>query len=148
MNVTLRKIERDNFRECIKLKVAAGQEHFVASNVYSIAQAYVEPKCVPLAVYEGETMVGFVMYTWDEGEQKWWIFRVMIGADYQGKGYGRAAMVALMKLISEQRGGEEIAISYETENEVARKLYASLGFVETGEVIEDETVARYRRSEE
>jgi len=34
-----------------------------------------------------------------------------------------------------------IGISYEPENEVARKLYAKLGFVETGEVFEGEVVA-------
>lgn len=35
-----------------------------------------------------------------------------------------------------------IAISYESENEGARRLYASLGFRETGEIIEGEVVAR------
>ncbi len=147
MNVTLRNIDRHNFRECIKLKVAEGQAHFVAPNVFSIAQAYAEPECVPLAVYDGEAMVGFAMYALDVDEQKWWIFRLMIDASQQGKGYGRAAMVELMRLISEQPGGNEIAISYEPENEVARKLYTSLGFVETGEVVQNETVARYNRHE-
>ena len=34
-----------------------------------------------------------------------------------------------------------VGISYEPENETARKLYASLGFVETGEMMEQETLA-------
>ncbi len=144
MNVTLHKIDRHNFRPCLKLKVAEGQEHFVAPNLYSIAQAYAEPECVPLAVYDGDTMVGFAMYALEAEENKWWIFRLMIDAAQQGKGYGHAAMVELMRLIGEQPGGNEIAISYEPENEVARKLYASLGFVETGEVVQGETVARYK----
>ncbi len=147
MNVTLHKIDRHNFRQCINLKVAEGEEHFVASNVYSIAQAYAEPECVPLAVYDGEAMVGFAMYTQDIDEQKWWIYRLMVDAAQQGKGYGRAAMVELLRLIGQLSGGNEIAISYEPENEVARKLYASLGFVETGELVQGETVARYNRRE-
>ncbi len=145
MDVTLRKIDRDNFRACVRLKVAPEQEHFVASNAYSLAQAYAETENVPLTIYDGETMVGFVMYALEPDEGKWWIHRVMVGKDYQGKGYGRAAMVALMKLIGEQPGGNEMAISYEPDNEVARKLYLSLGFVEHDEVIDGETVARYQR---
>jgi diamine N-acetyltransferase len=39
-------------------------------------------------------------------------------------------------------GCDEVAISYEPENELARQLYATCGFRETGEVIEGETVAR------
>ena len=37
-----------------------------------------------------------------------------------------------------------VGISYEPENNGARKLYASLGFVETGEIIEGEAVAELK----
>jgi diamine N-acetyltransferase len=36
---------------------------------------------------------------------------------------------------------QAVGVSYEPENEVARKLYISLGFEETGEVVEREVVA-------
>jgi hypothetical protein len=36
---------------------------------------------------------------------------------------------------------QEVGISYEPENDVARKLYASFGFVEPGEMIGDEVLA-------
>jgi len=39
MTITLRKLTNDTFRECIGLKVATGQENYVASNVYSLAEA-------------------------------------------------------------------------------------------------------------
>jgi len=35
-----------------------------------------------------------------------------------------------------------VALSYDPQNTVARSLYASMGFVETGEISDDETVAR------
>ncbi|MFT3894608.1 MAG: hypothetical protein QM730_23510 [Anaerolineales bacterium] len=45
-----------------------------------------------------------------------------------------------------------VGISYEPDNDVARKLYASLGFVETGQILFDEVEAvlnlRYRSSKE
>ena len=37
-----------------------------------------------------------------------------------------------------------MALSYDPENTVARSLYASMGFVETGEISDNETVARRR----
>ena len=39
------------------------------------------------------------------------------------------------------RRGLYWALSYEPENEVAKKLYASFGFVENGEMDDDEIVA-------
>lgn len=43
MTIQLRKINRDNLFECIGLSTSEDQKHFVATNVVSIAQAYVEP---------------------------------------------------------------------------------------------------------
>ena len=51
-------------------------------------------------------------------------------------------MNALLNHLARQPGYREAALSYEPENTVARRLYASLGFVETGERVEDELVAR------
>ena len=62
MTVTLRPITRDNFWAVVELKLHPGQEAFVADNIDSIANASVEPTWVPLAVYAGEELVGFVMY--------------------------------------------------------------------------------------
>lgn len=150
-DVRLQPITRENFRECVRLKVASEQEHFVASNAVSIAQTYAWKQCVPLAIYDGATMVGFVMYARNEDEEPsgppepgYSIWRLMIDQRFQGRGYGREAMRLLIDRIRAEPGGTDIAISYEPENDVARKLYASLGFVESGEQDEGETVARLR----
>ncbi len=60
MPITLKEITKDNYVECIRLKVRDNQR-FVASNVYSLAESKYEPENIPMAVYAGETMVGFVM---------------------------------------------------------------------------------------
>lgn len=46
----------------IGTKVTPEQEDFVAPNLYSIAEAYVEPSWTPLAIYAGEELVGFSMF--------------------------------------------------------------------------------------
>ena len=142
MTMTLREITRDNWLPCVRLKVAPEQEPFVASNGVSLAQSKYEPEWIPLALYNDEEMVGFVMYGVNRDEGKYWILRVMVDRRYQGHGYGRAAMRLLLERLRAIPGCDEVAISYEPENEVARHLYASCGFRETGEVLEGETVAR------
>ena len=144
MAVTLRDITRDNWRECAKIRVEASQAHFVASNLFSMAQAKYEPECVPLAVYDDEQMVGFVMYrAEDHGLAKiWFIDRVMIGEGDQKKGYGRAAMTLLIDRLRSQHGYNAILISFVPGNDVAKKLYSDLGFQDTGEIEDGELVYR------
>jgi diamine N-acetyltransferase len=144
MTIELRTLTRDNFREIVKLQVAPGQEHFVASNLYSVAEARVNPDWVPLGLYAGGQPVGFLMHGRDPDEGRDWVMRLMIAADHQRQGYGRAAMQAAIGEFRAAGHLGEVFISYEPENEVARRLYASLGFEETGEMVEGETVARLR----
>lgn len=144
MNVELRDITSENWYACVRLKVAPDQEQFVASNVFSLAQSKFEPESVPLAVYDGDTMVGFVMYHPEDYElaKIWYIERLMVGQQYQGKGYGRAAMEALIARLKAIPGYTAILISFVPDNAAAQKLYASLGFEDTGEIEEGEVVYR------
>jgi diamine N-acetyltransferase len=142
MTISLQAITREDWERCVRLRVAPEQEHFVASNAISLAQSKYEPEYLPLAVYDDNEMVGFVMYGQDRNDGKYWIVRVMVDHRQQGKGYGRAAMQLLLERIQAMPDCDEILISYEPENEVARRLYASFGFRETGEIIEGEAVAR------
>jgi diamine N-acetyltransferase len=143
MNVTLAEVTADNWKECVDLRLASGQRHFVASNLWSIAESKFDPTSVPLAIYAGPTMVGFVVYLFDREDRNWWVHRIMIDRDHQGKGYGRAAMRLVIDRIKHEHPHiDQIAICYEPDNDTARTLYASLGFVETGEVMYEEVVAR------
>lgn len=139
--VSLREITPQNFDAIINLRVREDQKRFVASNQFSLAEARVFPGRFPLAVYAGETPVGFVMYVdWQERSQ-FWIFRLMIDASQQGRGYGRAAMRLLIERMRAIPGCRQIYISYDPENHAARSLYTSLGFVITGDVEGGEEVA-------
>lgn len=142
--IIFKPITRENWRDCVKLKVAPNQDHFVAPNIYSLAQAAYETEMVPLGVYEDETMVGFVMYTKAAADDlgRYWIVRVLIGADQQGKGYGRATMTALIERMRDEIPGlKAVTLDFHRENAVAEKLYESLGFQKTGEIEGDEVVA-------
>ena len=144
MTVTLRPITRDNLWAVVDLKLHPGQEGFVADNVDSIANAYVEPTFVPLAVYAGDELVGFAMYGQHPRTGAWWLIRLMVDREHQGKGYGRAASEAVIAMMAERAGCEEIVTSFVPSNAVAAGLYASLGFRPTGEIEDGEPLVRLR----
>jgi diamine N-acetyltransferase len=143
MMVELRRINKDNYNECLNLKVAEGQKSFVASNVYSLAQAWVCYKTAyPFAIYADDIMVGFVMMGFYEEKQIYTIWRFMIDTRYQKKGYGKNALQLSIDYLRKEFNVNEIFLSVEPNNIVAEKLYDSLGFKRTGELAGEEIEMR------
>ena len=71
------------------------------------------------------------------------LWRLMIDKRYQKRGYGKEAIKQALDFIRTWSCGkaEYCSLSFEPENEVARELYRSFGFVEDGEMDGDEIVA-------
>ena len=67
----------------------------------------------------------------------------MIDKAYQGKGYGKEAVRLALEFIKTLPCGtaEYCWLSYEPENDTARKLYSSFGFAETDEMDGEEMIA-------
>lgn len=143
MKVFLREITPKNLRECINLKVAEGQEKFVATNLLSIAQSKIYPTYNIRAIYVGEEMVGFVMFGLDPDDGKFYLGRLMIDEKHQGRGYGEAATASVIEELRRNADCREVYLSFNPENVGAEKLYTKLGFVRTGEINEGEIVMRY-----
>lgn len=136
--VTLHPISAANWECVADLAVAAGQEEFVAPNTFSLLQAAYgiqhesALKLVPRAICADDEIVGFALYSMTPSEGRCAVERLMIDAKHQRKGFGRAAMHALLNLFRTEPGVEEVWISYAPENDAARRLYAQLGFEEIG----------------
>jgi diamine N-acetyltransferase len=140
--IELRDVNVDNWREVVSIEPRGDQERFVASVSFYLNVCHYGGVWQPLALYHDGEPVGFAMWAYDAEDDSHWIGGLVIDGKHQGKGYGRAALEALLAHLAAQPGYRETALSYELENSVARRLYASLGFVETGELVEDELVAR------
>ncbi len=142
--LSFREVNRKNLWEVLRLSVAEGQKHFVAPNSVSLAQAKVQPECVPLAVYDGERPIGFAMYGLDYEEREYWIYRLMIDEKYQSRGYGRRGMEMLIEKIKQEAAPDHhvLFLSFEPDNEWGRKLYTSLGFVDDNRMDHGEVVFR------
>jgi diamine N-acetyltransferase len=149
MAIELRAVTAENWRELIKLNVREDQSHFVASNLMSIAEAQFGFEDEghwgfhPFGTYVETEPVGFVMYGLNFNHSRFqaFIIRLMVDEHFQGKGYGREIMKQVLDVFRFKEQIKNIGISYEAENVGARKLYASLGFVEPGEMLGDETLA-------
>ena len=156
----LEKVNGMNVWEILKLTVAENQKTFVAGNDISIIEAYTaiteNGHAFPFGIYENDIPVGFLMIGFDiddywkdapgiaKGNYNLW--RLMIDKAYQGKGYGKGAVELALNFIRSLPCGkaEYCWLSYEPENEIARQLYRSFGFVETGDMDGEELIAVLR----
>lgn len=142
----LETITKDNWLKAISLRVREDQVNFVASNTVSLAQLNFLENFHAKGVYLSEEMIGFALYGIDEDNHEYWIYRMMIDQTHQGKGYGKEAIQLVIDDIRAMKGEhhQTITLSYEPENEYAKRIYEKMGFKEIeGFVIEGEQVARY-----
>lgn len=155
--ISFKKITDENYGECIKLNPGEKNSKFVAPNVNSLAIAYVCKEnniCTPMpfAIYRDEVMVGFIMMSSLKKDQKndfdedtYDIWRFMVDEKYQGKGYGREALLQAIDFIKSFPYGpaKKLVLSYVPENKRGSSLYESVGFNATGEIEDGEIVMAY-----
>lgn len=142
----LKTITKDNWIKAISLKVREDQVKFVASNAVSLAQLNYLENFHAKGIYYGDEMIGFTLYGLDGDDHEYWIYRMMIDQKHQGKGYGKEAVQLVVEDIRAMKEPhhQTITLSYEPDNEHAKRIYEKMGFQEIdGLVIEGEQVARY-----
>lgn len=128
MQIDLRVIDRTNYMECIQLEVLKEQETFVATNMFSLIQAAYEPELYPLGVYNGNKMVGFILYDFDYEINGWSMSRFMIDKNHQNQGIGACALQKFIKLFSNKHGAKLLYTSVSLENHNVISLYEKHGF--------------------
>lgn len=142
-NVELRKITPDNEDAVVwEMTLEDNQQDFVATNAESLAQAYVQLTnggfVQPWAIYADGVPVGFIMYNYviDDDEDAWpnnnyYIWRLLIDKEHQGKGYGKAAVALVVAEVRAKLPAEPadyIYMSYVPGNTATIKTFAANGF--------------------
>lgn len=138
------KINEDIFDKIIRMKRGKG-ERFVASNAYSLAQAwlyYENNDVYPFAIMIDNEPVGFMMLDEDLEERTMVIWRLLIEEEHQNKGYGQEALYKIIDLIKSSGKYDTIIIDCHPENTNALYLYKKVGFVDTGEINHGEKVLK------
>lgn len=127
--IRLDEITPDNYKECVALRVAENQKNFVSSNLESIAKAYIYRECVEtFAIYNDDTMVGFLMLMLNEVNQNYFLWQFMIDEQYQGKGYGKQALNLVLEQLRRNKSCDSLTTTYKVGNSQSKHLYESIGF--------------------
>ena len=148
-----RLVLREHVLPLIGLVVRPDQNNLVSSNSKTLVQAAYETGSYVWGLWDGETLVGLMAmihpgeYPWDEylvhepgdNGRCVYLWRLMIGADFQGKGYGSAA---LAEAFAQTRawGYERLTahVSDATNSNLGfyqRHGFQSTGIIEDGELI-------------
>ena len=131
MDVSLRGIDKDNYRVVSRLPLPDEQYKYITENSLSILESHYEEGVSPRAVYLGDEPVGFIMWA-DTSKTEAIIYRFMVTFKQQKKGIGGAALQLAIKEIKSNKNIEKITICYSPDNTPAKGLYMKTGFVETG----------------
>jgi diamine N-acetyltransferase len=139
--IQIKPLTRFNWEQAIQLQLHDYQEDYLPSILFSIAQSKFE-NLFPYGIFEGERMVGFLMY--GEFDAICWISRFMIEKDSQEQGIGKTALRQLLNLLRNQPKCKEIRTSFSRKNALAEYFFRSQGFEAIGDGMDKEIVMRYR----
>ena len=123
-------IDADNWR--IPLKVSKEQELYVTNCTKMLARAYAyrNSRSRAFLIYEDETPVGMGLYYDCEPLDAYDFSQIFIDEQFQGKGYGRTAINLVLDAMKKDGKYDKVVLCYIEGNNVAKKLYASYGFME------------------
>jgi histidinol dehydrogenase len=134
----VRPVDKANHEAVLALQVADGQRHLVAAPDRSLAQVAYEPGGRALALFDGDTVVGMMLLydarqDDDEPANQLYVWRLLVDARFQQRGYGRRAM---QWVVDEARRGRyaEVGLSHVDQPGHAGGFYEKLGFAYTGEM--------------
>lgn len=135
--INLQELSGSNIHSVLDLAVAESQrEGYPRSNAYSIAEGHFPLDDDPVwmrAICNEDLPVGFMMTSEVPESGEYFLWRMMIGAHYQRRGYGKAAMKLLIRRIEENGNPRVLLLSHLKANPQAGRFYQNLGFSYTGE---------------
>ena len=94
-------------------------------------------ECMAFDIYDAEALVGFAMFC-QYPEGTFFLWNYAIDAAYQHRGLGKQALRELLDYMVAHYAVKEFTTTYVGGNDIARRLYETVGFVETDVVEEDD----------
>lgn len=134
----------------LDLQRAPGQERFLGSMASHFEDAAAEPWGKPRmwSVHDGDQLVGFVMISdnieepGDDMLGPYYLWRVLVDARFQRRGYGAATLDAVVAYLRTRPGADVLWTSCGQGEGTPQPFYEEYGFVATGEIKWDEVVLR------
>ena len=148
--IHLESISRSNWKQAVFVTTDPKREcpldeKWVTSTAFSIVQSVYEPEWESRLIMEDETAIGFVFYGWWEKKNAPLLCRYTIDIDFQGRGYGKAALPIIVEEIMQRYRTNRVLLTLEKANERAIRLYTGFGFAPTGASDEGEDIYVYEK---
>jgi diamine N-acetyltransferase len=135
-SLNLRDLTKDSFYAVCLLSVKPEQVNHVDSNAISIAEASFSESAWFKGIYLNDIAVGFVMVDVKPNENKYYLWRFMIDAKYQGLGLGKHSIELLLVELKNQFGASQLTTSIVSGENNPLRFYESLGFRLSGSLID------------
>ena len=124
-----------NRAEVEHLEVFAEQSGFIESVTQCLQEADQLELWRPVGIYDRSMLIGFAMYGYfpEPAPGQVWLDRLLIDKKYQGKGYGKRVVLALLDRLRTEYSCDTIYLSVYETNSHAIHLYQQIGFHFNGE---------------
>ncbi|ATP39022.1 spermidine acetyltransferase [Solibacillus sp. R5-41] len=136
MDITIHDVTQENVQEILNLRVGEAQQNFIETTRQCLDEAKECANFKPVGLYSDSCLIGFAMYGhFSEGGEKGrvWLDRFLIDAKYQGFGYGKTMLNAMIQKLVDEFSCNDIYLSVYEENKAAIRLYEKFDFRFNGE---------------
>ena len=118
-----------------RLALLPEQAGFIESPAECLREADASDFWRPVGIYDGTELVGFAMYGYLPflGEGQLWFDRLLIDKAFQGRGYAKAAIAALLERLRQEYPCRRVYLSVYGDNAAAIPLYRQAGFSFNGD---------------
>ena len=118
-----------------RLALLPEQAGFIESPSECLREADASDFWRPVGIYDGTELVGFAMYGYLPflGEGQLWFDRLLIDKAFQGRGYAKAAIAALLERLRQEYPCRRVYLSVYGDNAAAIHLYRQAGFSFNGD---------------
>jgi len=140
-NVTLKELK--GWREWLplgRIRVKPEQRKHTSNIIVTYLQS-THPAVTTFAIYKQDDVIGYVMLIHAENPAQWIIERLTIDGNYQRQGYGYEVADQLIDMVYDMENSEMVIARYDTDNDVARELFAKLKFEQQDKLVRGRNIA-------
>ena len=139
-------VTEDDFEAVTGLRRGPGQERYLGMMISHFEDAIADAKACPRywSIHDGDQLVGFVMISDDIPAETlaadddivgpYFLWRLLIDHRFQGRGYGRATIDAIVDYLRGRPGADRLWVSAAPGEGSPQPFYLHYGFVKSGEV--------------
>ena len=136
MTLHFEKVTSENRKQIEKLKLFPNQKDYIETVKECLIEADESNIWKTVGIYNDQILIGFAMYGFFQEIQsrgQVWLDRLLIDKDYQGKGYGKKAVIKLLRILEDEYKQNKVYLSVYDINKAAIHLYKKIGFYFNGE---------------